>query len=500
MAERSGNRRGVKIAVIAVICAAAAFSLWWFVLRKSGGADSKEVAYVETVASLTGQGGEAGLINRYAGVVEAQESWSIEQNSDAVVKEMLVKVGDSVKKGDKLFTYDVDKYQTDLDQAEIDLERQQNELETAKETITQLETEKKKAKSSDQGTYTIQIKEQELTVKQTELDIESKKLEIEKLKNNIKHATVTSEIDGVVKTINNGDTDEDSYGETDNNLITIMRTGDLRVKGTINEQNVGSLTQGAELIVHSRTDPDQIWHGTIDKIDMENASSGQNNSYYGMDSGSGSTSYPFYVSLDTSDGLMIGQHVYLELDYGQSDEEEREGIWLYDYMIDMTDSSNPFVWADNNGKLEKRPVKLGGYDEDLMEYEIVSGITLEDSLAMPEERLTEGMITKPMSEMPADYGEEDGDEFEGAYDGGEEFSDDEEYLDDEEALDDDEDWEDDPDLDPDYEEEDGDWGTEEGFEGMDGFQGTDGMDAGVDGMEDVDEDPIDSLNAEEAER
>ncbi|MBR0398556.1 MAG: HlyD family efflux transporter periplasmic adaptor subunit [Eubacterium sp.] len=499
MKKKGSNKKRVIIITI-VVAAAAAFLLWWFLLRDGAGRKNQEVAYVQTVAEITGLGDSTGLVNRYAGVVEAQESWSVKQDSDAKIKEILVKVGDTVKKGDALLTYDVDKFQSDLEQALIDQERLQNELQNAKDTVTQLEKEKAKAKSSEQANYTIQIKEQELTVKQTELDIESKKLDVNKLKNNIEHATVTSEIDGVVKSINNGETDEDSFSsDGDSSLITIMQTGDLRVKGTINEQNITSLGVGAELLIHSRTDAEKVWHGVISKVDTENTNSDQNNSmYYGNDSGSGSTSYPFYVSLEDSEGLMIGQHVYMELDYGQDEVDEKTGVWMYDYMIDMTDTSHPFVWADNNGKLEKREVELGAYDEEMMMYEITSGLALEDSIAMPDERLSEGMATKPMSEMEEDIDEEGS---------GEDLMMDDMDDEDTEVIDDTEEFDEEDlegeDLDPDYEEDEEDdenaWGTEEGFEGMDGYQSMEGMERGDPSMDNVVEDPEDATYSEDAE-
>ena len=36
----------------------------------------------------------------------------------------------------------------------------------------------------------------------------------------------------------------------------------------------------------------------------------------------------FYVNLDSSEGLMLGQHVYIEPDEGQ--DEKKSGIWLND--------------------------------------------------------------------------------------------------------------------------------------------------------------------------
>ena len=69
-------------------------------------------------------------------------------------------------------------------------------------------------------------------------------------------------------------------------------------------------------------------------------------------------SYPFYVELDSSDGLMLGQHVYIERDIGQ--DEQKDGLWISDYYIVDADTNEPYVWAANDKKkLEKRYVTLG---------------------------------------------------------------------------------------------------------------------------------------------
>ena len=83
---------------------------------------------------------------------------------------------------------------------------------------------------------------------------------------------------------------------------------------------------------------------------------------------------PVHVNLDSSDGLMLGQHVYIELDEGQDD--NKVGIWLNDYFIVDADTDSPYVWiADAGNKLVKRDVVLGQYDENLAEYEIADGLT-----------------------------------------------------------------------------------------------------------------------------
>ena len=67
-------------------------------------------------------------------------------------------------------------------------------------------------------------------------------------------------------------------------------------------------------------------------VDVNNGTSddSSNDMYMGMASTSSddqttSTSYPFYVELDSSENLMLGQHVYIERDIGQ-DEKKRRSV------------------------------------------------------------------------------------------------------------------------------------------------------------------------------
>ena len=384
----------VFISLIVVICLVIGSVIYFGRTGRSGSAKSIASSVpVVTVQDLMnpGAGGGSDMVNRFAGVVETQDSWSVNQNQDVEVKEVFVKEGQEVKKGDPLFTYDTDKYESDLEQAKIDLERMQNELASTGETIDQLMREKANASSSEQAAYTIQIQEQELAKKQKDLDIRSKEAEIKKLEDNIKHATVNSEIDGVIQSIRSGQNQEAYYGGEEQAFITVMKVGEYRIKGTVNEQNFSQVQEGIGVLVHSRTDASQLWRGTVTRIDTENPDKSGSNMYYGGDSSGASSKYPFYVELEDSTGLIMGQHVYLEIDYGQTELANRDGIWLPQYYIDESNPETPFVWAENNGRLERRNVQLGERDDDLYLVEITEGLELTDAVAVPDPELTEGM-------------------------------------------------------------------------------------------------------------
>ena len=97
-------------------------------------------------------------------------------------------------------------------------------------------------------------------------------------------------------------------------FISILSSGEFRIKGTVSELNISSLYQGQEVTVHSRVDDSQVWQGVIDTIETEPTTDNTNGGvvYYGTDSGQQSSKYNFYVTLSSRDGLILGQHVYIQ--------------------------------------------------------------------------------------------------------------------------------------------------------------------------------------------
>ena len=376
---------------------------------------SGDSVYVTSISDLTGQ--TSGVSNRYAGVVEPQETVSVELESGRTVKEVQVKTGDQVKKGQLLFEYDLSSIQESLEEAQLDLDRLKNEATSLNEQIATLEKEKKKASQDNQLSYTIEIETNKMNLKKNEYSQKSKQAEIDKLQSATGNTEVRSSIDGVIQKIDTSKLTTDdsssvddssaddssydsSYGDdssgSSNAFITILSTGAYRIKGTVNELNVNSIIEGEPVIIRSRVDSSQTWKGTMGTIDKDSASSSSNSSNYGMidssDSQTSTSTYPFYVNLDSSDGLMLGQHVYIEMDEGQ--DTEKTGIWLSEVYIVDADTDSPYVWAaDSKGKLEKRSVILGQYDEDLGEYEIADGLSKDDCIAYPSDVLEEGMST-----------------------------------------------------------------------------------------------------------
>lgn len=354
---------------------------------------SKEKVYVDSVKTLVSLGDMSGAVNRYAGIVEPQDTWNIQKNSDKKVKEIFVQEGQSVEKGTKLFSYDVEDTQMNLDQARLEVERIQNDITSMHSQLTTLQQESAQANADDRLDYTIQISSTQASIKKSEYELRSKSAEVTKLEKSIANAVVESKMKGVVQKINaDDDSSSDSSSSSDSNvLMSILATGEYRVKGTISEQNVYTIEAGAKVIVRSRTDDKAMWKGTLQAVDTEKPTSKSSEDTGSTDSATQSSTYPFYVQLSSSDGLILGQHVYIETDVGQAD--QKEGLWLPSYYF-ATEGTQRYVWiAGDKGLLEKRNVTVGEYDDSQDTYEIVSGLTEEDYIAFPSSNLQEGMGT-----------------------------------------------------------------------------------------------------------
>lgn len=360
--------------------------------------DGGEVT-VQSVAQITGAGA-LGVIERYAGKVVSGQTEKVARDTNKKVGEVLVAEGDEVKAGAVLFTYDTQALQFSLEKLQLELEGYNNAITAGQAQIEELESERASAGSSQQLAYTLQIQSTQADIREAEYNKGLKEREIANMQASLENTEVRAKISGRVMSVGSvddtGDQPIDSGDGTGADaFITISDMNTFRVEGNINELNAGTLGEDMSVLIRSRMDETQTWNGTIEKIDWENPVKKDNSSgvYYVGDSGNdemtNSSKYPFYIALSSKDGLILGQHVYIEPDYGQSN--VKTGLWLPEYFLGST-GADAFVWAaSRKDTLEKRSVTLGEYDAELGEYEILSGLSTQDYIAFPDDTLEAGM-------------------------------------------------------------------------------------------------------------
>ena len=385
--------------ILSVLCLGA---LAAGLLSGCGASGTEETVSVQSVSMITGMGA-VGMVDRYAGMVVSGETAEIQKDENKAVLEVFVEEGDMVEAGDILFAYDTEALQLDLDKLYLEKESYENTISAAESEIEELKKQKANASSSQQLSYTLQINAREADIREAEYNLALKEREITAMEEGMENTEIATPLSGRVMAVNTEE-NSDPYGESPNSFITVMDISSYRVEGHINELNLYSLPEGTPVVIRSRIDDTVTWTGSVTSIDWENPVTGNNNNMIYMgpeDEMTSSSKYPFYVTLDHTEGLILGQHIYIEPDYGQDAES---GLVLPGYFIVNADSS-PWVWAASaKGTLEKRSVTLGAYDPDMDEYEILSGIDAGDYLAFPDDTLKEGMTVSYYDE--SSFGDE----------------------------------------------------------------------------------------------
>lgn len=371
----------VKKGLLGMLCAAALLLT---------GCGSTAAVYVQSVQSLSNMGGIAPG-DRFAGVVVSENVTEIKKDAEKTVKELKVKEGDDVKEGQILFSYDTEEVQLTLDKQRLELEQLQGTAQSHQSKINTLQWQSNNTSGTTKLKYTLEIQSAQIDLKETEIKIKAKEKEIARSEELLANVDVVSPINGRVQNIEEGGTDQNGDPKP---YITIQQVGSYRIKGTLGELQRGGIREGDELTILSRTDERVTWSGTVTLVDYENPTQGSDSDrYYGMSSDemTSSSKYPFYVELENTDGLILGQHVYMER---KQEEGQPMGIGISSAFICYDEDGTAYVWADNSGKLEKRHVTLGEYNAMTDIQDVTAGIDLEDYLAFPDMELCqEGVPT-----------------------------------------------------------------------------------------------------------
>lgn len=401
MKKITNKKKFVTILLVVVILVIAAGVIMW----KKGilfvGSDDEKI-YVESVATITGT--PLGATNQFMGVVEAGQMEEFRNDGGKEIGEVFVSVGDVVTEGTPLFSYDNKEEMQEVERLQQELINYDSQIARYQSQIAELEAERNTVSESDKFEYTTEIQTIQLSIDEAVNSKQSAQEQIQEAKENIDKNIVTSTIDGVVKSISNGE--ENDYGES-KAFMTIFSDESFRVKAMVNEQNIAALTEGQEMLLRSRVN-DETWKGTITLVDTDNPVSGGNYDMEMEENGemSTSTKYYVYINIENADGLMLGQHLYVEMDNGANGKEK--GIWLNrGYVVE--DGDTAYIWCVNKrDKLEKRKVTLGKYREETDEILVKKGLKATDYIAFPSEDLREGMSVAKEEEMQDDQMEPEG--------------------------------------------------------------------------------------------
>ncbi len=393
-----------KILLTLIILGAIGYGGYYAYDRFFVNVPTEGTAFVQSVAAITGRG-PAGLNNRYSGVVEAKNVIKVDPDKNLTIKECFVAAGDKVKVGSPLFCYDVESMQLSYEQLLLDIQGLENGIRTGNEKVESLNLQLQRARENKKYDIQMNIQTEELEVRKKEYELAGKRKQAADMEKALNSSTIYSTVEGTVRSVKSTDSSTPDYGygdsAQDNAYITIVAGNDYCVKGTVSEQTIRTLQEGMDVRITSRVD-DRVWPGRIYRINTEEVKQTNRMYYYDEGAGEKASKYEFFVELDSIEGLLMGQHVYIEP--GAGDEENADALMLPLYYV-VREEGDPFVYAaDNEGRIEKRTVVLGEANEENGVVEILSGLSFLDRIAFPDESVQVGMTVSETSYVPEDMG------------------------------------------------------------------------------------------------
>ena len=361
----------------------------------------------ETVNSVIKKSSESGLI--LAGKVVANNDSAIKIDPEkGMIKEVHVKEGEFVEKGQALFTYQTDQ-EIATKEAELNVDVQSRALEVAKSTSNiNWETYNKKVKELEQAkiNYTNEKTEElkdaintiqsevnqaylegmagDNAVKNAESELKKAEFTKNSEQEKLKQDTVVADNDGYIKKLNMELINQSRERKSEENFIEIIDESSLFVNGDINEfdREKISVNQPVELI--DRNNTENRWKGKI--VQVGNLTSDKADDESNQSENPNLSKFPYKVLVtDANQMPIIGAHVLVNV----LEKEFEDDQILIDNNYVFSREDKQFVWKVEEHKIVSHEIKGEPVGENLIN--IKEGLDLEDTIVLPKEGLEEGM-------------------------------------------------------------------------------------------------------------
>ncbi|WP_020062722.1 efflux RND transporter periplasmic adaptor subunit [Bacillus sp. 123MFChir2] len=382
------KKKWIVIGVIALIIIVAAVNIFLMQNKKKG--STEEVKFTEVTERqlnntklVSGQVKPGNIESFYADATKGK------------VKDIAVKEGQEVNKGDKLFSYDNEEINLQVKQAEIEQKVASMRFDQGKKKIDSLKKDIKKAKDSGAAKEMIeplesQLNELEMQQKTSDLEKEKGNLHIEELKKKRGELTVYSNFAGVVQKLDK-DASQGStpaMGGQGKAFLQIASKDAFQIQGTLTELQKSQIQKDQTITVTAKAAPKKKWAGKITEVSEYPTSAEANaQAMAGGEAGANMSYYTYKASLDSQDGLSPGYHVSIQVNL-----ENKKMVAVPSKSI-VAEKEESFVYVEEKGKLRKQIVKKGSGDGDWTE--VVEGVTVGQKVVEnPSDKVFDGMEVK----------------------------------------------------------------------------------------------------------
>ena len=227
-------------------------------------------------------------------------------------------------------------------------------------------------KPDDTQTYTKEeldkaIQDKQNEIKKLNVDYQLKQVELEIMEYQAATGEVRSNFDGVVKSV----ADQEQSILNNEPFIVVSGTDGYTVRGYIGELSLSTVHVGDMVSMYSY-DNGMSYTGTISEISSMPATD-----YYSYD-GTEETYYPMTITV--MDGDDLSQGMYMEITVAENSATS-DSLYIPMALVDK-DNGSYYVMKEVDGKLKKVYVQTGKiiWGDTI---EIISGVTLDDYIALP---------------------------------------------------------------------------------------------------------------------
>ncbi|MDO5681485.1 MAG: efflux RND transporter periplasmic adaptor subunit [Propionibacteriaceae bacterium] len=329
---------------------------------------------IETVASL--KGADRQLISGSVHTAESENFYV--DASKGRVNEIKVVQGSPVKKDDELYNYSNPALTIQQEKARVQLDNAKRRVTTLEKNLSTAESDLKKATAATRDQLRAQRDQVREELASARTDIKLAELDIEETNNQVAALSVRSNFDGIVEMVNEDERNAVAQGAATKPLIRVVSNLPYEVKGSLTELQRAQIHQDQPFTATSKAMPGKQWRGTISYVSTFPMASATGTE-------GGQANYEFVAKLETQDGLVPGNTLFLEVKATAS-----ESFQVPAAAVQRDAQGDAYVFIVQGGRLAKQVVTVGPEAEG--KIDITSELDDRTEILLnPDATTTEGM-------------------------------------------------------------------------------------------------------------
>lgn len=309
------------------------------------------------------------------GTVQLDNQQTVYPSADqSELKEVVVKEGQKVKKGQTLAIFTNRQLELEVEQNELSKESSYlkiNQLADQEEKLKKKEKDLSKEVGKKEAAKQMELEyDQVSTDKQmAKLDLKRVLLEEETLKDRFNDLKIKSKIDGVVLSVNEEASMASETGIAEP-MIQLGSLNGMQVTGDLSEYDTLKVKEGQKVTLSSDAIPDQKWQGevaVVGTLPKESLAAAQSDAQAVL--------YPVHIKItDETSLLKPGFQLVMEIET----EKKKALVLPMDALVE--DGDKPFVYVVEHNVVKKKEVKLGITSGESVE--IIKGLSGKDKVIL----------------------------------------------------------------------------------------------------------------------